>query len=1322
MSNQRTYKIIINGVSESITEVDVLLDKLDKLDKKLSNMEKKVVKVKVEETTSTKQSTSALDKEIIKNDKLRTEEYQKQVQLQERLKQENKEIIKQQKEIASGVRDANGEYANTLAGQRALLSEMKKQLASIDLDDTDAFEEMAEEVDALNTKVKELEESFGVFGRNVGNYTNSVVDALNEFDGQMYETVDGIKEVSKSVDSLKGKQLFDVNIGNQVVQFENVSQAIGEIDDMAHRAAAQMQALRDAGKQNTAEYDKLNREFQEFITISANLERVRKQTDELRDSIASSTRGLDMGVQGFQALGNAMQMASGIAGLFGQNQEKVEEAINRTVQIQAILQSAQELYNQAIQKGTVLNTIYSNTFGKITSGIGRMVTSLNLGTKAAKGLNTVLKANIFVAIASAILYVVTNLDKLSNILGITNKETQAFTNLWNKVSPVIMGVGRVITDALINPIRTLILTVSKLIDGDFSGAFEEISKGFKEQFNVIEDYQKGYNDEIIAQQERATKKQKIELDKQLLNDIRYNEAKYGSDWKYTKKGIELYRQYFANKLSMYGKDTDEYKDALIEQLNFERELKEHLKSSSSSGSGKSQADIKREIIDAEIAAMEDGFKKEQALLLEQQRRELEDANNHQGLKTALQKKHQKELEDLYKEHSDNLIKYRKDLSKELFKIDNETNALNSNNVLKKTEYELDAYDKKLEGKRYDSNDIKEIKDLVFNYGGLSEEEKVSEMQRTNDTILTLCQQYAQDMEFITKQMNETLSDEHRKHYEELLKGTVNNNERFEKLAIDYSGNYIGIINDRIVAERNIETLNYREQLLELETWFDEKFKVEKENEKKALELVGDDGDARMKVMEQSNEVLIQIEKEYEDKKLALLVDYMNKNQLIEVNANKERSNIVSKYNDIVYNEYRKHYDELNQLREEYSNIDEVNLPSELSSMGSFTTQILEMKKFKDEYKKTIENISKQKAELQKQFEDGVISADAFSKQMNELQVFEKETKDSLNNISMDWKDWATSIAEVASAMISMWSQTFSMIADMQYNNEMKRIEDLEKGYDEELELLQDKFDEQEELFQKHNENVNSIEGELETARGDRRLFLLDQINAEMMKREQAWATQQKIAKQQEQLEKKKEQLEKQKEAAEKKRNKANQKVQIAQGLANTALAVTNALAVNPWFVGVALAAVAAAMGAAQVAIIAKQKYADGGVIQGKSHSEGGVPVLGGTAEVEGNEFITNKTTTTKNVDLLYYINSKKKKLDLNDFIEFYVGKPSSSKMVPAFKYAEGGQLPTNTAPQMDVRDVVNYNQQDNRPIYVSVVEIESVQDRVRNVRAISGIE
>ena len=69
------------------------------------------------------------------------------------------------------------------------------------------------------------------------------------------------------------------------------------------------------------------------------------------------------------------------------------------------------------------------------------------------------------------------------------------------------------------------------------------------------------------------------------------------------------------------------------------------------------------------------------------------------------------------------------------------------------------------------------------------------------------------------------------------------------------------------------------------------------------------------------------------------------------------------------------------------------------------------------------------------------------------------------------------------------------------------------------------------------------------------------------------------------------------------------------------------------------------MGAVQIATIAKQKFASGGVIQGKSHSQGGVPVMNGTVEVEGGEYITNKVTTSKNVEVLTFINSKKRKLD-----------------------------------------------------------------------------
>ena len=97
MSNQKQYSIIINGVKESITDVSALIEKLDKLDKVLSNMEKKTVKVKVEEVaskTKISSSDSALEKELLKNEKLKSEEYQKQLQTLQALKKENKELEK----------------------------------------------------------------------------------------------------------------------------------------------------------------------------------------------------------------------------------------------------------------------------------------------------------------------------------------------------------------------------------------------------------------------------------------------------------------------------------------------------------------------------------------------------------------------------------------------------------------------------------------------------------------------------------------------------------------------------------------------------------------------------------------------------------------------------------------------------------------------------------------------------------------------------------------------------------------------------------------------------------------------------------------------------------------------------------------------------------------------------------------------------------------------------------------------------------------------------------------------------------------------------
>ena len=1160
MANQKVYNIVINGIKESISEVDVLLNQLDNLEKRLKNLGKEGIKL---DTKGLK------DLEKIKIPEISLEGID--------AKALKKEMQQLEKDIAKGAKTIDGEYTNTLNGLRAKLRDLKVELGTVDLDvDADAFADLTDEIKDLNDKVKAMEQDYGTFSRNVGNYTDSMVDALNEFDGQMYETAGAIEEVKEGVDSLKGKQMFDVNIGGVAVQFENVSQAIGEIDDMAHSAAAKMQELRNAGKENTEEYKKLNQEFQEFIQTSANLERVRKQTDELRDSVASTSRGLDMGVQSFQALGNAMQMASGIAGLFGDNQEKIEEAINRTVQIQAILQAAQELYNQTTQKGTVLNTLYSATFGKISGGLTNMTTKLGLGTKAAKLFNNTLKANIFIAIATAILWVVTNLDKLSEMLGLTNKDTKVFTDLWNKISPVIMGVGRAITDFLINPLRTLTKTISKVLQGDWKGAFEEIGKGVKEQFDVIKDYQKGYNDEVKRQSDNAVKQNKINLEKQLLHEKEFNEAKYGSDWKYTKDGIELYRKYFAAKLALYDKDSEEYRQALLEQISFERELKEHQEnkkngggsggSSSSSSSSKedNRIEVQREIEDKILSIMKDGNIKRMEELKKQRKRELQDAEIRKKQGELTEKQYQ-DLTAAIKEEYRN--KELDEMNQHYVEVNNLKTDLERNLVANKSNVQVSMFDAILQKNYRDIDKLKEQIGTFFKVYEEGYEQNVKDVRKavfgTDDSSIF---DASKKTNILTRNTTQKALKELYDYYVEEYNLTKEQKQSLYDFLSRYSGAEIGLV---------IETLNNR---LKIEKEYFEREKSEEDSRYK--ELLNQAMNAEQKELD--NVKLTEKEKLNIKKKYDVLysqihddhykmVDNINlkhkTNELIlEDEANRERSGIITKYHDTVYNEFRKHYEQLEELRENYTNIEDVDLgSSELTTVGSFASSIAEMKKFKQEYKNTLNDIQKQKDELNKQRQDGVISEEEFNNTFAQLDLLETEVKQSLKEISLNWKEWTVGLAQVTNAVVGMWAQMYSQIADLQYQNEMYRIEKLQEEYDKETEILQDALDKQEELFEKHNQNVNDIEGELETARGDRRLFLLDQINSEMMKREQAWAQQQKIQKQQEQLEKKKEALEQRQKAAEQKRNKQNQKVQIAQATASTALAVTNALAVQPWF-------------------------------------------------------------------------------------------------------------------------------------------------------------
>lgn len=428
-------------------------------------------------------------------------------------------------------------------------------------------------------------------------------------------------------------------------------------------------------------------------------------------------------------------------------------------------------------------------------------------------------------------------------------------------------------------------------------------------------------------------------------------------------------------------------------------------------------------------------------------------------------------------------------------------------------------------------------------------------------------------------------------------------------------------------------------------------------------------------------------------------------------------NIIQTYNDF-YNEIEQTGER--QTKKNTSGIGIINFKNEKANLKNMQSQ----------YTKLMTDIQKEYQDLQNKFDNNEISFNDFRLAKKELDGLSAEITEKYNDVSNQLKNLFSTVTQsvmqatqqYVQAFSSIWS-SISSLMEMSLDNEERRLEKEQELLEEEYDMLEEQYQKQEELEKKHTDRVNSIEDELKTARGDRREHLINQLAQEKNAQIKALENERAIEKEKEQNQKKQKQMEKQQEALEKKRWEQNKRNQIVQATINTFTAVTNALSVQPWFLGLALSAVALALGMANVAKIKAQKYyADGGLLTGKSHSQGGIKVGNTGIEVEGGEFVTNKITTRQNLPLLEYINSKKKPLTREDIINYYDGKerPFITKSITN-KFAQGGELAAMQ--DIDVRDLVNYvPQTDDRPIYVAVTEIENVMDNVRQVRVLAGAD
>ena len=1499
-NNTKKYYIEINGIKQSIDEIDALMGKLDALDKRLQDLGKQTVNINVNTgatsspttSSSTPKASSAsseeekMQRQILANEEkisaARTESYQKILDQ----KNELKNVQKEQKAINAETRLQDEEYANTLNGMRQKLVDMKAALANVDLGDTDKMEKMIRETDELNSKIKEVEQSYGVYGRNVGNYANGVAEGLEKATNSANKINITVGGVVRTFDS--AKQASKTLGGELKMMAINGEQGTKAYQDLHKALATLVSDINDATKSSVAMDNMLD--TMTSIAAIGNIGEGFSNLFGIDDTALGETiakmQSLQSILQGLEALNQQMLSGEGFGGWFAKGNEAIDNFVNKLFGLQNAIEDTSntgdaikdmadgiaDSAKDAAEGETTLATANaktatssreastaSKTQATANTALGTSTKATTTATEAQSVANTTLGGTSKATATSL------EVQAVANTAVATTSTAAAVAATALSVALKAIGIGLVIA-----AVNLLIEGLEKLWDwldlGDkkfkeqqeqLKGQREAYAKaaasmaeaqaavknfnGTKEQEKkLVDELNSKYGDSLGTYKDLNKWKNVLATNTQAYIELMVKEAKaqalinqYVQDyikleqlraeaaegWSIWKLGSNVSAGDVAKQAKIVKQEMDAIKKQANDIVNFEKNNKLGLYAPQTSTTSKTQRDIKNsgnqirttvknveeDIIKMQLELMQEGLEKTLAQLRYEREQRIQEAKKS-GRKIAEQislinrlyeRKEFEATQSFYKKQLDTLKKFesdRKNVIQSTRQREIDTSTTMAENK-KNLPWNTDDKQKYFFSQTYSNTNISEpdkgyisydenydnFKKLIPKLTNLREE--INKTKDSFDSLVKKMRESSDNNEYYNKYVEvgyklQDLQDEYSKnvkklsdifdgfslpenfmnrydtrvkYYKDVLKKTEEyynklkdiqqealssqiqtekeaENKRHFEAAGDYEKNYLGgLLKVYKKEEDSGNLLNFNDSQKEkyFEKWKEgwdkwledlkDKLKQGKIAEKEYLD---DTNNELVKSYKEGTITFVQLMEQLEQE------DNVHQNAMttIEKNEAEKRKQLQLKTNQDIQSSYTTHYENIaNELDTFVSEVKRrVGTQPVLNNF-----QIVDLHKTKNDLfnleksiNASISRINDIKAAASISFNKGLISPEQFGEITEQLEQLTTQANEASQEVGQRLKDLPADFIDSINTYISAVGQALqdimSSYADLQDN----RIEQEQEALEKEADMLDKELQKQQDIVEKHKTNINDIEDELKTARGDRREHLIDQINAEIQAQREASAEEKRIEKEKEANEKKQQKLAK-------KQQKQQQKNQIIQATISGGLAVVNALATKPFLpVGVAMAALAAATTAAQIAMMSKQKFANGGLLQGRSHSQGGIPVGNTGIEVEGNEFITNKKTTMQNLDLLDFINTKKRRLSLNDFVEFYNadGKKRIRENINAStKYANGGTLPSMQIPDISeqLQNIVAV--QDTRPIYVAVTDIINKQNDVRRVQALAGL-
>lgn len=431
-------------------------------------------------------------------------------------------------------------------------------------------------------------------------------------------------EIGKRIGEINGKlKEFDASIGNYQRNVGNYASGFKN----ARQELAALKTQMDNMQEGTAEY---NAAFQRAAEITHNLserqEMLRYSAADLGTQLSNIT-GIASGLMGgFNAL-------QGVLALTGSKSEELQETMMKLQAGIAIVQGLQGLEGmtkkaQGLVEG-LTNMIFktSETTAAVaaeTTAVGTNTTAqeanvvaTNAATVATNGFKKALVATGIGAIIVLIGSLIAHWEDFKDMVGLSNEKLEQFQGIMDKVKAVLGGVANVIMNAFVASVKNAITAISTLGEvtkdvltfqfGKAADAAKEgwakIAENTKKGLSIVQNYQEGAAKTAAKIQEKRTAEAIKKSAEELNETIKDNEAKYGSDWKYTEEGKKLYNQYYATKLKAYKKDSKEYKEAQREMWAYNREYNKKIEDAAK-GTASTKSKATKETRDTELDAIE----------------------------------------------------------------------------------------------------------------------------------------------------------------------------------------------------------------------------------------------------------------------------------------------------------------------------------------------------------------------------------------------------------------------------------------------------------------------------------------------------------------------------------------------------------------------------------------------------------------------------------------------------------------------------------------------------------------------------------------------